>query len=64
MFKELLDWIVSKKIYVQISGVTPAGTEKTLGGSGLYSQGDIVFTAPMVKEIKFHANGCTIILKH
>jgi hypothetical protein len=66
--EELLDLIVQKKWYVEISGISMAGDEKILFASetrtGAFCQGDSIFTAPMVREIKFHANGCTIILKH
>ncbi len=67
MYKDLLDYIVSKKVFADIKGMTPAGTEKILAkneAADCYRQKDIVFTAEMVDTILFHKHGCTIVLKH
>ena len=68
MYSRLLDLICEKKIYVDISGLTSAGSEKTLAKSKDivmgYVQDRIIFTESMVKTILFHERGCTITLKH
>ena len=68
MYKLLLDFIVEHKIFVEIKGISLAGTEKTLVKSSdvidAYVQKNCIFTGAMVHTVLFHENGCTIVLKH
>jgi hypothetical protein len=67
MFVDLLDYIIQKKVFAEIKGITMAGTEKILEHheDGIcYRQKNVVFTAMMVDSILFHQKGCTIVLKH
>ena len=67
MFEDLLKYIVEKKIYTELKGITSPGTEKILFSletvENGYIQGSAIFSSKMVSSILFHQNGCTIVLK-
>lgn len=69
MYKDLLDYAVRNKVYAEVAGQMVGGMDKTLRFDGEFyylnfsGQRAVVFTHHMVKEIRFHKYGCTIILK-
>lgn len=67
MYDDLLEYIVKKKVYVEIAGVSRAGRESTISPvekmTNVYKQGDAIFSTSMIATLLFHEKGCTITLK-